>query len=131
MEAVLQRALPDLVVKSAGFFGSDRAVPDISVTLGAKRGLDLARHRSRPLTRATIGAADLIIVMDAYQARQVRRLFPRIRAAVLVAGDLDPEFDSSRGITDPWDGTTEIFEASFNRLDRCAAVLVSVLRRPS
>jgi protein-tyrosine phosphatase len=130
LQAVLQRALPDLAVGSAGFFGSDRAVPEISLALSAKRGLDLSRFRSRPLTQSTIGAADLVIVMDSYQARQIRALFPRNRASIVVAGDLDPVFDSSRAITDPWNRSSDVFESSFNRLDRCAATLVSILQRP-
>lgn len=131
MEAVLQHALPDIVVSSAGFFGSDRAAPEIAVALGARRGVDLSRHRSRPLTPSTVGASDLIVVMDAFQSRQLKRLFPTSRASLVIAGDLDPEFDSSRAIRDPWDCSTDVFESSFNRLDRCAAVLVSVLRLPS
>ena len=129
LQAVLQRTLPDLAVRSAGFFGSDRAVPEISVALSAKRGLDLSRYRSRPLTQSTIGSADLVIVMDSYQARQIRRLFPRNRALIVVAGDLDPKFDSTRAIRDPWNLTSEVFESSFDRLDRCAATLVSILQR--
>jgi len=130
LEAVLQRSLPDVTVRSAGFFGSDRAVPPVSLAVSAKRGLDLSKHRSRPLTQSTIGGADLIIVMDPQQARQIRSLFPRNCAPILVAADLDWEFDSSREITDPWNQSTEVFESSFNRLDRCAATLVGVLQQP-
>jgi protein-tyrosine phosphatase len=130
LQAVLQRALPDLPVKSAGFFGSDRAVPEISVVLSAKRGLDLSQYRSRPLIQSTVSSADLMIVMDSYQASQIRRLFPRNRAQIVVAGDLDPKFESSRAITDPWKQSSDVFESSFNRLDRCAATLVSIFQPP-
>jgi protein-tyrosine phosphatase len=130
LQAVLRRALPDLVVTSAGFFGSDRAVPQISVTLGAKRGLDLSRYRSRPLTKSTVSNADLVIVMDSDQARQLARMFPINRARIVIAGDLDPRFDASRAITDPWNRSRDVFESSFDRLDRCAATLVGILQRP-
>jgi protein-tyrosine phosphatase len=126
---VLQRALPDLAVKSAGFFGSDRAVPEISVALSAKRGLDLSQYRSRPLTRSMVENADLVIVMDSGQLRQIKMLFPVNRTPIVVAGDLDPKFHSGRGITDPWNQSSDVFESSFDRLDRCAATLVSVLQR--
>lgn len=129
LQAVLQRELPDISVFSAGFFGSDRPVPQISVAVSAKRGLDLSRYRSRPLTRATFDDADLVIVMDAEQARRVASLFPIRRGRVVIAGDLDPQFDRSRAIVDPFNQSTEVFESSFDRLDRCASTLVSVLRR--
>jgi len=129
LEAVLQRALPDVAVTSAGFVGSDRPVPPISATISARRGLDLSRFRSRPLTGSTFDNPDLVIVMDAEQARQVSRLFPIRRTRIVIAGDLDPQFDKSRAIADPWNQSSEVFESSFDRLDRCAATLVSILRQ--
>jgi protein-tyrosine phosphatase len=129
LQAVLQRALPDIAVKSAGFVGSDRAVPAISLALSATRGLDLSMYRSRPVKRSTVASANLVIVMDSNQARQIGMLFPMNHAPIVVAGDLDPEFDSSRAITDPWNQSDDVFESSFNRLDRCAATLARVLQR--
>jgi len=128
LQAVLQRALPDLAVMSAGFFGSDRPVPAIAVALGAKRGLDLSRYRSRPLTQSTVGNADLVIVMDSYQAQQVARTFATSRKRIVIAGDLDPQFEATRSITDPWSQSSDVFESSFDRLDRCAATLVGILQ---
>ena len=129
MEAVLKRDVAGLAVSSAGFFGSDRAVPQIAVTLGGKRGLDLSGHRSRPLTTPTVRSADLVIVMDSDQAHHLARMFPIGRARIVIAGDLDPRFGANRGVTDPWNRSGDVFESSFDRLDRCAAMLVSILQR--
>ncbi len=129
MQAVLQKSLPNLSVTSAGFFASDRAVPEIAVAIGARRGLDLSGYRSRPLTKSTVDAADLVVVMDAEQARHLARLFPVNRARIVVAGDLDPQFRGNRGIADPWNRTRHVFESSFDRLDRCASSLVRMLQR--
>ena len=54
-----------------GFFGSDRPPPDLSIAIGASRGIDLMGFRSRPLTPTAVIGADLIIVMDSEQARQL------------------------------------------------------------
>lgn len=113
---------------SAGFVGSDRAVPEISIGLSAKRGLDLSRFRSRPLTPSAVSGADLIIVMDSDQANEIERRFPVSPAHIVIAGDLDPKFEGTRAIRDPWNQSSEVFEASFDRLDRCAATVKSVLR---
>jgi protein-tyrosine-phosphatase len=117
------------MVLSAGFIGSDRPVPAISVALSAKRGLDLSGYRSRPLTQSALTGVDLVIVMDPDQARQIEMLFPANRAPVVVAGDLDPRFEATRAVRDPWNLPSDVFESSFNRLDRCAATLVSILQR--
>lgn len=128
LQAVLQRALTGIVVSSAGFFGSDRPVPQIALTLGAKRGLDLSGHRSRPLTTPTVRSADLVIVMDSDQAYHLARIYPIDRARIVIAGDLDPRSVTSRGITDPWNRSREVFESSFDRLDRCAQTLAGILQ---
>jgi len=128
LQAVLQRSLPDVAVTSAGFVGSDRAVPRISVALSAQRGLDLSRYRSRPITQSKISDADLVIVMEAEQARRVARMFRLQRERIVIAGDLEPMFETSRAITDPWNQSIETFKSSFDRLDRCAATLTRVLR---
>jgi protein-tyrosine-phosphatase len=65
--------------------------------------------------------------MDSSQAREIVARFRVNPARIVIAGDLDPSFDESRGIRDPWNKPTEVFEASFDRLDRCAAALVSAL----
>jgi protein-tyrosine phosphatase len=129
LQAVLQRSLPDVAVTSAGFVGSDRAVSQVSVALSAQRGLDLSRYRSRPITQSKISDADLVIVMDAEQAGRVVRMFRVKRERIVIAGDLDPNFDASRAIRDPWNESSDVFKASFDRLDRCASTLVSVLQR--
>ena len=131
LQAVLQRALPNTDVMSAGFVGAGRAVPDASLAISAKRGLDLTRFRSRPLVPPEVTGADLIIVMDARQAQEIAARFPVNRARIVIAGDLDPKFDQTRAIRDPWNQPSEVFVESFDRLDRCAAVLVSVLERRS
>jgi protein-tyrosine-phosphatase len=74
-----------------------------------------------------VSRADLVIVMDSKQARELPKMFRIDRGRIVVAGDLDPVFVSSRAIRDPWNQPTEVFEASFDRLDRCAKTLVSVL----
>jgi protein-tyrosine-phosphatase len=127
LHAVLQRAFSDVAVSSAGFIGRDRAVPGLSLEVSARRGIDLSRFRSRVLTLANVQWADLIIVMDAGQARYVERVFLVRPEKVVVAGDLDPEASPTRAIRDPWMQSVNVFESSFDRLDRCAATLVSVL----
>jgi protein-tyrosine-phosphatase len=127
MHAVLQNALPQTVVMSAGFYGSGRAVPATSLELTSRRGLDLSEFRSRPLTPAAVRSADLVIAMDAIQAREILTRFPIGAGRIVIAGDLDATFDVTRGIRDPWGQTTDVFEAVFHRLDRCAATLVRAI----
>ena len=128
LEAALRRLRPDIEISSAGFIGPGRSVPSNGATVASRRGLDLSEHRSKQLVPDILRRVDLVIVMDGNQARYVanRLRFPPER--VLIAGDLDPQADS-REIRDPWNQPLEVFESSYARLDRCAAILAESLRR--
>ncbi|HYD52784.1 MAG TPA: hypothetical protein VEA99_09165 [Gemmatimonadaceae bacterium] len=128
LEAALRRALPeDVRVRSAGFVGPDRPVPDVSAEVAMRRGLDLSPHRSQLLTPDLVRGADLVLVMDAQQADAVQLQFGARDESVVIVGDLDPEPAETRGIRDPWGREVEVFESSYTRLDRAASVLARLL----
>jgi protein-tyrosine phosphatase len=127
LDAVLQRALPDTAVSSAGFVGRDRFVPIQSLELSAQRGIDLSHFRSRTMSPEIVRGAELIVVMDNGQARYIQRVFRVSSGRLVVAGDLDPANSPTRAIRDPWMQSVDVFASSFDRLDRCAATLVRVL----
>jgi protein-tyrosine-phosphatase len=127
LHAVLQRAFSDVAVSSAGFIGRDRRVPVLSLEVSARRGIDLSGFRSQPLTPENVRRADLIIVMEAGQARYMERAFGVRPKRLVIAGDLDPVKCPTRAIRDPWMQSVHVFESSFDRLDRCAATLVAAL----
>ena len=130
LEAVLRRALPGVEISSAGLVGPGRSVPDHGRTVAARSGLDLSDHRSRLLTWDILRRVDLVIVMEASQARYVSRGLRFSADRVLIAGDLDP-MPAPRGIRDPWQQSLDVFESSYARLDRCAASFVSLVSNPS
>lgn len=129
LHAVLQRALPDIAVSSAGFIGRDRSVPILSLEVSARRGIDLSRFRSQPLTPEHVRRAELIIVMEPSQARYIERVFRVRPERLVIAGDLDPAVAPTRAIRDPWMKSLDVFESSFSRLDRCAATLSAAFTR--
>ncbi len=129
LEAVLRRGLPTINVVSAGFVGPGRPVPENSLLLAGQRGLNLAEFRSRAISRVNPAGYDLVIVMDANQARYLTETFGVWPARIVVAGDLDPMPGARRAIHDPWGQSIEVFGSTFDRLDRCAATLISLLRR--
>jgi protein-tyrosine-phosphatase len=65
--------------------------------------------------------------MDGKQARDVERHFGVARNRIVVAGDLDPMPAATRAISDPWGQPIDAFVSSYERLDRCAAALISSL----
>jgi protein-tyrosine-phosphatase len=108
---------------SYGFVSPGRKAPSIALAAAAKRGLDLSRHRSRLVTPKAVREAGLVVVMDAAQARALRRVGTS-NVPVVVLGDLDPLPIETRTIVDPWGASEEVFEASYDRIERCVRELI-------
>lgn len=60
-----------LSVGSVGLKYAGAPVPDLGVSLMAERGIDLAGHRSEPVTLNTIAASDLILGMTREHVRDI------------------------------------------------------------
>jgi protein-tyrosine phosphatase len=117
-----------VTVVSAGFIGPDRPSPPEAVALAARRGLDLTSHRSQLVTASLLQDADLVLVMSRAQGRAALNDHGyRDPARVIVLGDLDPMPVERREIRDPYDQERSVYEASFDRIERCVEALVSTL----
>lgn len=115
-------------VRSAGFIGPGRPPPERAVEVARARGVDTADHRSRTLGPKTPGMGGLVVVMNARQARKLRRRFPSMKGRLVILGDLDPRRPRRRGIEDPWSESPETFHRVFRRIERCVATLARACR---
>jgi protein-tyrosine phosphatase len=105
---------PGLTVSSAGLAALEGHPADpLAVTLMAERGLDLSAHRARQLTPELVGAADLILVMDAAQQRRLETLAPSARGRVHRLGRFG-DFD----IPDPFRQGRAAFERSLALIEQ-------------
>ena len=118
---------PEVKVASAGLYGPNRPSPKDAVAVAAARGVDLKRHRSRLATGDIVGSADLVIVMDPNQSRDIQRLFGYDASRIVVLGDLDPEPIAARIIIDPVEGPLEAFQECYLRIDHCLNELASAV----
>lgn len=133
--AAFIRALkPDLRsrtrVGSGGFIGPDRPPPAEAVRAAASRGLDLSAHRSRVITAEAVREAELVVVMDPRQRHAVHTLFGKPYQYLLILGDLDPRPVDRRAIRDPFGQPEDIFQAVYDRIDRCIGALVARTHGP-
>jgi protein-tyrosine phosphatase len=121
------RGRSDIQVRSAGFVGPDRSSPDLAISVASEMGYDLRPHRSAVLTANHLQKTDLIVVMSADQASDVRWRGAPAHVPVVVLGDLDPEPSDGRTIVDPWNGDEALFRCSYQRIDRCAELLATII----
>lgn len=120
--------LDDVRVVSAGFILPGRPSPEAARRVAARRGLDLDDHRSRVVTPAMVRDADVALVMAPPQIRQLRQVAGvEPGGPSIVLGDLDPAPIDRRTIVDPYDQSDDVFEAVYERIDRCCKSLVEAL----
>ncbi len=74
-------------VSSAGLAALvDRRVDATVLELMLDRGIDLSAHRARQLTPSLLFDADLVLVMELWQQREIERLYPASRGRVQTLG---------------------------------------------
>jgi protein-tyrosine phosphatase len=122
--ALLHRALSRFGVRvdSVGFTAGRPSPPD-AVAAAARHDVDLCDHRSQLATTERVRMADLIVVMDHRQRREICERFGRDVRDVLLLGDLDPQPNESRTIRDPVKEPRAVFEQTYARIVRCAREL--------
>jgi protein-tyrosine phosphatase len=114
-------------VDSAGFLGSGRPPPREAIEAAARYDVDLSAHRSQLLSADRARAADLIVVMDPAQRREICGRFGRVPRDVVVLGDLDRQPIDGRAIRDPVKQPLAVFEEAYARIERCARELARVI----
>jgi protein-tyrosine phosphatase len=115
-------------VRSAGFIQPGRPSPAAARRVAARRGLDLTDHRSRLVTPSMLREVDLVLAMSPRQRRQLRQEVAGEHGGLhIILGDLDPEPIDRRTIVDPFGEPDEVFEAVYERIDRCCRALVGAL----
>jgi protein-tyrosine-phosphatase len=104
----------DVRAESAGTTAMDgmRATPQ-AVSVAAKDGVNLNRHRSRHISDAVIDSADLVLTMTGRQWYDVTGHTDR--DSVLKLADIDPEGDGE-DIEDPFGGSLEEYQKVYDHI---------------
>ena len=112
-------ARSDTRVESAGLYGPGRSAPLEAQAAARARGVELQSHRSRLVTAQLASDADLIIVMETFQARALVRDYGAAPGKLMLLGDLDPSPIRTRRIHDPEGQPLEVFSEVYARIERC------------
>jgi protein-tyrosine-phosphatase len=125
----------DIVVSSMGIHGLDRQPPSPpAVDVCREHGVDISRHRSRPLSAEELLRADLILVMEQVQGHFIKMFFPMVAERVFLLGSW-PERESRKGnIKDPIGHSRRVYLTTFEtiqgHIERVAPLVAQTLGRP-
>ncbi|MFQ5888783.1 MAG: low molecular weight protein arginine phosphatase [Gemmatimonadota bacterium] len=115
-----RRGWHHLEVRSAGTLaGAGYAASRTAELVAQERGVDVAEHRSRPLTAAGVGWADLVVGMSPGHLQAALSLDSGA-AAALATDYLAPDHpERGRPVPDPIGGERAVYERTFDLLTEC------------
>jgi len=115
--AFIQSGKTGGVVSSAGLGALVNHPADpIACQLIAEKGLDISAHRARQLTNEMIHAADLILVMEAWQKAAIETRAPSARGKVFRLGKWD-----KTDISDPYQKDLSAFIQALKLIEQGVA----------
>lgn len=121
-----------IAVESAGVFAVDgMAATRETQSVLREIGVDCSGHRSRPLTAELAEGADLIFVMEPFQAEEIARRFPeaKTKAHLLKPYGLPPgQLMGSPAIPDPIGKPLEVYEVCFAEIREAVERIVKSLK---
>jgi len=132
--AIMRRRIADLnledeiEVLSAGVWAEDGhgASPNAIATL-AGRGMDLTGHRSRLLTPALLGEADIVLVMEEAHRRSLFYLAPQHLSRIFLLTEMSGRHAD---VADPYGGSMEGYVRTVDELEALIdAGMPMILRR--
>lgn len=113
-EALLISQAPQLDVSSAGVGAliGHPADPH-AITVGEQQGLDLDGHRARQINAEIASQHDLILVMEAGQAKWITERFPQTRGRVFILG----HWADKQPVPDPYRKSLDNFQSIYTVIE--------------
>ncbi len=127
-KVLAERGIENIVIASCGL----EAIPGApaypsTVRVARQRGLDIDPHKTQPVDTPLLNRADLIVVMEPAQLRQLRQYAPIFTYKTILLGALVLDPGGNLIIGDPWGKPDEDFEKCFDQIDRALLVLADQL----
>ncbi len=123
------RAVKGVAIRSAGTHAMDgRPAEPHAVAAARELGANIAAHNARSLDREMVAGADLILVMEPWQAELVGRVLPAAeledKVRLLAAyGDA-----SATTVDDPYGGTLDAYRACARLMQACLSAIVDQIK---
>lgn len=105
-----------------------RPSPELAVQAAARRGVDLAPHRSQYAGDAMLEAADLVLVFDRANLELLASRGLRLRRAPIRLGELTQGETGHPDIADPVDRDAAFFDRTYARIDDALAALQAAVQ---
>ncbi len=120
-----ERNITHVEVRTAGVMTPTGLLPaQEAKQLLQEEGVDISRHRSRPLSEALIREADLILGMTPFHIQSAFRKCEEARGKTFLLREYVGAEGKNTQIADPMGGTLEIFKKCFSQIRHALHALV-------
>jgi protein-tyrosine-phosphatase/predicted ATP-grasp superfamily ATP-dependent carboligase len=101
-------------IRSAGLMAlAERPSPLVARIVAREHGIDLERHRSAAVTAEMLSEADVVLVFDDANRRELLRRYPEARARVWLVGELG---GGAPAIADPLNRGSTAYRDAYRRI---------------
>jgi protein-tyrosine-phosphatase len=122
-----QRGVKHIDIKTAGVMTPTGLLPTPeAVLLLHEEGVDIRRHRSRPLSAELIRRADLVLGMTPFHVQSAYRMAEDARGKTFLLKEYVGREGRNTQIADPMGGTLEIFKKCFAEIKASLQRLVEM-----
>lgn len=119
LKAMAEDAKKDVVTLSAGLFTAPGGRVSPQAIEAVKDVADISGHLSRPLNKALLDVADLVVGLAADHKKVLLRQFPEMSDKIVTLGEWA---GTNEDVADPFGGTQEEYDA-------CAAQIKELLTK--
>ena len=130
-EAIAREVIPsrldfDIEVASAGTSALEgNPASQYSVEVAETHGIDLSRHRSRPVTPGLVHDADLIVTMGVRHRQAIGELDPDSLESTYLLTNFSDRHDGD--IPDPIGGSRDVYEKTYYVIRECIESMATKL----
>jgi protein-tyrosine-phosphatase/predicted ATP-grasp superfamily ATP-dependent carboligase len=116
-------------IRSAGLLSlEERPSPLVARTVAREHGVDLEPHRSAAVTAEMLAEADVVLVFDDANRRELLRRFPKARPRVWLVGELGV---GAPAIADPLNRGSTAYRDTYRRIAELLGDGARPLNRPA
>ena len=124
-ERLLQQALPDIEISSAGLGALvGKPADTLATEVAANKGVSLDGHSARQFTPDLASGQDLILVMEPGHKHEIARISPHLSGRVM----LFDQFTGAKGIADPYRRSKEFHELVFQQVSAASVAWAARLK---
>jgi protein-tyrosine phosphatase len=118
-------------ISSAGIIVDEPETSPTEAVLSAENfGIDLRQHRSKPVSYVLMESYDMIVTMETWQHKHMKKLFLEFSDKIYLLPLFDCDtaypvnFYNKYNIQDPYGKNILEFNRSFERIERCTTILL-------